>query len=297
MEPKIKTVTSFRALHTDGLEEEQIREKEYMYQRSEYDEQGHLLSEETFTADGSLEHKASYVYDEKGFLIEEILIEEDDEVSEHRTMEYDSNGRLVKEKMHYMDDFYDEISYSYDSEGNLVSKISVDSEGEAGNKVIFEYKGKNLVSEVETDSEGNVISSKHFEFDEAGNLIEEGIKSQDEEFEATYEYDDKGHRTLARRYNAQGQLVERNTYMRDAEGRLISMKEETVHGTEMVELENDEKGNQVLQLTSKESGELISRVERSYDTDNLLQFTQVYIEGSGQRLSQDYRLRFEYELY
>lgn len=296
MDQKLKVVTSFRAVHTDGLEEERIRDKEYLYQRTEYDESGHLLSEETFMADGSLEHKSSYTFDNEGRMIEEILVEEGDIISEHRTMEYDQKGRLLSEKRHYLDESYDESTYTYDAEDRIIEKVTAGSDGEFGSKLIFRYEGKYLVSETEYDIDGDILSSREFEYDEKGNLISESINSPEETFEASHEYDDNGHRKVSRKYDDQGHLVERHTYTREADS-LVAIKEESVTGTELISLEYDERGNLLRQETTKEKGDFVSRIIRSYDEHDLLQTTQVFMEGSGQRLAQDYRIRFEYELW
>jgi YD repeat-containing protein len=297
MEPRIKTLTSYRAVHTDGLEEDYIRSKEYLYQRSVYDDKGQLVSEETFSQDGSLEHRSDFAYNETGQMVEEILVEEGDMVSEHRTMEYDSQGRISKEFQHYLDESFDVTEYTYNSEGQLISKISQDSEGEEGGRVLYEYSGKNLVAETEYDSENEVIASKKYEFDDSGHLLGEIIQSPEGETETSYEYDEKGNRIVFKRYDANGNLVERHTFSRDDNGVLTGIREESVSGVELVELEYDQHGNLLTQNTHKESGDLISRINRAYDATNLLLTTQVYIEGSGQRLSQDYRLRFEYVLF
>jgi hypothetical protein len=144
MASKLKSTTSYRAIHTEGLDEEEIRKHEYLYQYSEFDENGNILLEETHLHDGIVEHKASYRYDGEGHLVEELLLEEDDFVSEHRTMEFDEKGRLWKEQMHYLDESYDEIVYQYDEEGKLLQKETTDDEGESGNRIIIEYKGKTL---------------------------------------------------------------------------------------------------------------------------------------------------------
>jgi len=58
MSSKLMTLTSFRAVHVDGLEEDAIRDKEYLYQVTRYDAGGNILSEETFGQDGEREHKS-----------------------------------------------------------------------------------------------------------------------------------------------------------------------------------------------------------------------------------------------
>ncbi len=295
---KLKSSRSFRALHTDGLEEEEIREHEYQYQNTEFDEYGNTLSEETFSPEGELEHKSEYAYDNKGRLVEEILIEEDDFISEHRTSEYDEQGRLYKEQLHYLDDSFDETVYTYNAVGMLISKVTTDSEGEVGNRVDLEYKGALLLSEAEYDADGAVISKKKFSYDEVGNLTEESVEGKEEEFSLTHEYGENGKRLVSRRFDRNGKLVARSTYTYDVKGQAVEIREETVTGIELMKMEYDERGNLLLQETStEEDEEVLSTVERTYNENDHIVTTHVYINGRGQRAMQDYRIRFEYETF
>ena len=297
MAASLKSTTSFRAIHTDGLEDAESREHEYIYQYIEYDEKGNILLEETHIPEGPVEHKASYRYDPDGRLIEELLLEEDDFVSEHRTMEYDAKGYLWKERSHYLDGSYDETVCHYDEEGKLLLKETAGDDGESGNRVKIEYNDKHPVSEIEYDADENVVSEKKFEFDEAGNLVSESIKSQDENYELFHEYDEKGNRSVSKRYDEQGQLIERSTYSRDEQGKATQVKEESVTGIEVLNNELDERGNIIVQETVTDNDELISRIERSYDDHDQVVITHVQVVGHGQRPSQDYRIRFEYTYY
>ena len=293
---KLKSTRSYRALHTDGLEEEEIREHEYPYQNSLFDEKGNLLSEETFNRDGELEHKLSYAYDELGRMVEEILMEEDGFISEHRTMQYDEQGRLCREQLHYLDESFDETSLSYSEDNLLVSKATTGSDGETGNRVEFNYNGKLLVSETEYDAEGEIISKKQYESGE-GKLISESFESSEEKWRMVNEYDENGLRLVSKRYNAKGQLIERSTFSYDEQGRATGIIEETVTGTEKVRMEYDERGNLLVQESLDPEEEVISRIDRAYDEHDRVLTTHVFIDGRGQRAMQDYRIRFEYELY
>jgi antitoxin component YwqK of YwqJK toxin-antitoxin module len=293
----LKNSTSFRAIHTDGLEETEIRQHEYKFQVTEYDEKGNVLLEETYVADGSLGHKASYRYDSESRLIEELLLEEDDFVSEHRTMEYDEKSRLWKERSHYLDESYDETVFEYDEDGKLLSKVTTGDDGESGNTVKIEYNGKNPVSEIEYDSDEEIVGERHFEYDEDGNLESEAIRNQDGEYELMHEYDGNGNRIVSKRYNSQGQLMERSTYKYNEQGKVVEVKEESTTGTEIMSIEYDDNGNMILQDSLTEDELPVSRIERTYDEHNQILTTRVHVEARGQQPPQDYRIRFEYTFF
>ena len=297
MENKLKSTISYRATNIEGLDEEEILRLEKVYQKTSFDEKSNVLSEETITPDGILEHKAVYAYTAEGQIREEILMEEDGFVSEHRTMEYNSEGKLISERLHYLDESYDETVFEYDSAGLLVSKITTDSDGEVTSKVFLTYENGRLVKESEENEEGDVLLRNEFKFDEAGNLIEESVVGGAEEYTATHEYDADGHRKVSRKYNEEGHLIERYTYTRDEFGKLTDIKEETVSGIELMHMEYDEAGNVILQESTTESEEVVSRIERTYIASNLVNTSTVFIAGKGQRTPQHYRLRFDYEFW
>ena len=292
-----KSITSCRAVHTDGLEEADIRKLEYLFQVAQYDPKGQLILEEAYTPDAALEHKSTYTYNDLGQLTEEILMEGDGFISEHKSMEYDETGRLVKEFLHYNDGSFDETLISYNSDGLVVKRETTDSEGESGHSVVFGYESGRLLWEREMDEEENILGEKTYEYDAAGNLVTESVSGFDEEFTLTHEYDEHGNRSISRRYNAEGHLVEKNTYTRDEQGRVVEIKEESKTGVEFVKMEFDAAGNNTKQFTLDSNDKVISTIERQYDEFGKILSTQVNIAGSGQRPPQDYRIRFVTEYY
>jgi len=293
----LKCTQSFRALHTDGLEEEDIRQQEYLHQVTRFDRNGSILSEETLLPDGQMEHKASYLYNEQGKLVEETLMEEDGFVSEHKTMEYDEAGRLCRERLHYMDETYDETTFTYDAQGRLTGKVTRDSDGEDASHTVFEYDGENLVAEIEYGPDNEVVSEKRFEFEEGRLLVSESYANPEGSYELVHEYDGKGQRALTKRYDGEGHLIERATFIRDEQGRVTETKEESTTGLEIMKVTLDDRGNVLEQATFNDKDELLSRITRTYTEQNQVETTHVLVEGRGQRPSQDYRLRFEYEYY
>lgn len=289
-------MTSFRAMHVDGLGEEEILKHEFVFQVSQYDNSGNLLMEETYLPDKSLEHRSSYRYNEGGQLIEEILEEEDGFISEHKTMEYDPEGRLHKVMLHYLDESYDVTEYHYDLEGRVIERKVTDSEGESGNRTVITYEGELLISEIEYDQDGEIIAGRKFEYDDKGNLITEEEEGPDN-FRRAHTYDDAGIRTVSRKYNQDGQLIEKQSFIYDDQGRSTEVKEESRSGVEILRMDYDAQGNMIRQNSYNDKEELISSVERQYTTDNRIHKTRVRVEGSGQRPPQDYRLRFEYEFF
>lgn len=291
----MKYVKSFRSNHISELEEEEIREKEFISQLTEFDEAGHPIEVITYMADGTVEHKYNYKYNSEGKVIDELLLEADDEVTEHRSMEYNAEGLLSKEYVHYLDDTADQLIYKYDNQGRLLSRRSIDSEGETGNYLVNVYDGDQLVSESEYDIAGEIITQRKIIYDEDGKITEEVFRTPEVNHHILYSYDEKGNASVRRRYNEEKHLMERNTFTYDTEGRLSESMEETSSGIEITYTSYDGAGNMVLQEEKTEEGELLYSIERTYDSLNRPSTTTVFSKRPGQQVPQHYRIRLEYE--
>jgi len=291
----MKFMKSYRANNIAGLDESEIREKEFIYQQTEFDKNGNTVEITSFNPDGSVEHKYKYQNNDEGKVLDELLFEENDELTQHRSMEYNAEGLLVRENIHYLDGTADVLNYTYDKQGRLISKRSVDSDGETGNYLVFVYSGDLLVSETEYDISGEIITQRKIIYDEYGKITEEVYKTPEENYHIAFNYDEAGQASVRRRYNEEKHLTERNTFTYDTEGRLSESMEESSAGIEITFIGYDAHGNIIIQEEKTEDGSLLSRVERTYDESNRLLTTTVYSERPGQQVPQNYRLRIEYE--
>jgi YD repeat-containing protein len=291
----MKYIKSFRANNISELDETEIREKEYIHQYTEFDEAGHPTEAITYNPDGSVEHKYQYKYNSEGKIVDEILIESDDEITEHRSMEYNDEGQLVKEYIHYLDGTADSLIYTYDKEGRLLSRRSIDSDGETGNYLVNVYEGNHVISESEYDITGEIITQRKIIYDEAGNITEEVFRTPEANYNILYSYDEKGIASVRRRYNEEKNLMERNTFTYDFEGRLSESMDETSSGIEITYTGYDSAGNIILQEEKSEDGELLSSIERTYDETNRPLSTSVFEQKPGQQIPLHYRIRIEYE--
>lgn len=290
----MKSVKSFRANNISDLEETEIREKEFIHQYTEFDENGLPTEVTTYYPDGSVEHKYEYQYNSEGKIIDELLIESDGEVTEHRSMVYDSEGRLAKEFIHYLDDSADVLMFTYDAEGRLLSRRSVDNEGETGNYLVNVYSGNQLVSESEYDIAGEIITQRKIVYNEEGKITEEIFRTPEQNYHILYSYDENGTASVSRKYNEDKHLTERNTFTYNSEGRLSESMEETSSGIEITYIKYDEAGNIVLQEEKTEDGNLLSCIERTYDSANRLLTTSVLSQRPGANAPQHYRIRYEF---
>jgi len=291
----MKHIKSFRANNISDLDETAIREKEFIYQLTVINESGLQDEVITYNPDGTVEHKYKYKYNSEGKVIDELLVEADEEITQHRSMEYNTEGVLVKEYVHYLDGTADQLIYTYNKEGRLVSRRSIDSDGETGNYLVNVYDGEFLVSETEYEIGGEIITQHKIVYDEHGNIIEEVFRTPEENYHLIYSYDENGKASVRRRYNEDKHLLERNTFTYDTEGRISESMEETSSGIEITYVFYDAAGNVIKQEEKTEEGELLSTLERCYDETNRLISTTVFYDKPGPQAAYHYRIRLEYE--
>lgn len=285
---------SFRANNISDLDETEIREVEFLNQYTQYNESGHPIEIITYNEDGSINHTYKYGVNEEGKVLDELLFEADGEITEHRSMEYSPEGLLIKELVHYADGTADQLIYKYDDKGRLLSRRSIDSEGETGNYLVNVYNNDFLVSESEYDIAGEIITQRKIIYNEEGKITEEVFRTPEENYHILYSYEEIGQPSVRRRYNEDKHLTERNTFTYDNEGRISESMDETSSGIEITYTTYDEAGNLILQEEKTENGDLLSSVECTYDALNRMLTTSVFYEKPGAQAAHYYRVRNEY---
>lgn len=147
------------------------------------DARGNLLKW-TIYRNGKIQNKYGYQYDEKCNKQSEYLYyyypdgkKEKSEVLK-LTYKYDENCRVTEEKAYVrypnFPDFayYSMYSYKYDSKGNMLERISYDSEGKETFSDLSKYDEKGNVLE-EIRKTGDEVDWRHiYKYDSNGNMLE-----------------------------------------------------------------------------------------------------------------------------
>lgn len=293
---KIKKVILYKEdFLPEGISSENLTTRRYIHSITEYDEQGKTLKEESYAPDGSLEDKVENKYDENGDLIEYVNTIQG-EVAAHKSWEYE-DGKIIKEFIHYIDESKDAIIYSYDQEGRLKSKESFDEDGELEQKTAYEYEG-NRVREITTDDTGEVAEEVESKIDGEKTLL----RAQKDHFTGEgsaikNEYDEKGRIVSTLSYDTNGELVEKVERIYDENDRVVRLKEEGQIKNSDVYFEYDQNGNPVKQEEKLDDGTQLAVIEREYDKNNLHIHSSVFLNGLGERMSQNYNVYHEYEFF
>jgi len=297
MEEKIKQVNIYRQNLAIADPDESDIAGEVIISSVKYDTEGRECLRINYDSEGNPEETVRITY--SGKLAVEEAIEMEDGHAERTKHEYDENGRLAREWRFYLEGEPDEISYTYDNEGNMVERRLVDSDGEEGEKHIWQYSSGLLTKEEAWNEYGDKILLKTYEYDEErrpGEICEISYSDGLESKMVTI-FNDKGHVETEKRYDVRGRLVARNTYTYDEQGNALNIEEESVNGKTLMKFSYDEHGNNVLQEEFDAQGELISMVKRNYGENNRQTDTEVRIELTPVRGGQHYRLRYDYKFH
>lgn len=299
--------------------------------QSEYDENGVLVRSGGigYTLDGEtvqLAYHYTYRYSDNGDPLEELQIDEDGTVVSRKEWVYDENGNLTS----YLDDLGSIVTreaYTYDENGRM-TEYEYSHErlfsGPYHNRTTYAYDTDGNLSQVieyREMSYGWIISEEtvYSDYDGNGNATVEQIKHHSstatERTENTY--DENGNLLSCLRYDPYGNLLQKETYQYDAEGREIlqesyDAKESTTYRFESAYDENgvrttrgyfntqfyaleayDENGNMTLVTYYKDAGETVSSMfEKAYDEAGRV-IREVRYEGD--RESIEYSGEFVYD--
>ena len=149
-----------------------IEKKSLEYEvKKEYDEQGNMIEENTYSKDGLLISKNKYDYDEKRNIIEfNCIIDVNMDYKNKVTYKYDDRGNMIEEISDF--DNFTKSTYQYDERGNKVEEKKQHSPTNSWDeKIIYKY-----------DERGNVIEESWYKSDE----------SLDHKITYKYIYDIKG---------------------------------------------------------------------------------------------------------
>jgi len=272
------------------------RSTEYKYSTTEYDKNGNVVLELKFNSNHELEDKYVNKYNDAGILVDEKHYLSFKEIAEHKTYELDAKGKIQKAFKHYNDGSKDTIQYTYDSNGNLKEKITIDSYDEVEAKDVFEYEHQKLVKQ-ESFEYDDLIAKNTFVYDPDGNLIEESSWTEDDNTRRSNSYDENGNLEKVLFYNKKDELVAKTTYTYNEEGKIVGVKEETPYGNSSTVITYDENGNAIEQIEMNEQGEINNSAKRKFNDNNDIVETEVFIEMHGKGVNQQYVLRYEYEYF
>lgn len=293
MKKKIKSTTQYRTTFVYSSPDSDPQEATLKYSHSEYDAEGHLLSEIKFNEEEEVEEKIVNQYDDKGRLIKELSYLDEHEVAEHKEYEWNKADQIDKAYKIYQDGEKDTIHYKRDKDGKLIEKITIDSYNEEEAREIIEHTDDKVKSRKVFEYD-ELMQEESYLYDKEGNMVEHTKWTMDDE-EARYKnlFDEKGNLLEAHRYDLQGKLLSKAEYIFEND-RLIKIVEEDSNNVNTTTLTYDEDGNAVGQEELNKTGKANNRAVRKFNKNRDVIQSEVWIYYHGRGVDQHYIMKYDY---
>ncbi|MBN1340502.1 MAG: hypothetical protein JXA03_14325 [Bacteroidales bacterium] len=297
MKKNIKSVTVYRKeLVVNHLDEDGFEWKNSKYSHTEFDPGGNAILEMKFFKSGEVEEKYEYAYDENGRIIEEKEYLDESNVAEHRTIERNGEGKATRDTLRYQDGSEEITEYIYNQEGRLTGKITRNEDGEIEKQENYEYVNGLLAKKTESEY-GEPVSDETYRYHDNGKVKERIRHNEGEEAVFVNTFDPEGRIMEAKRYDTGNKLLGRTSYTYDESGKPARITEESKGGISVTEIGYDHIGNAVTETEKDREGNVIHSAERSYNDNNDVVESIVFVNHRGRAVNQHYILKYEYEYF
>ena len=226
-----------------GYDAQDIEPVEYTEGYAEYDDNGHILREERYEPDGTLNTLTVNTYNENGELVQTEQFDQDDILLQKTVNKYDENQRLASQSNYYGDASEEYVTkYYYDAEGNVVKQeVYVDGNLDYVEKTATFVNGR-PDTVTENDDYGNAMYVHHYQYDEKGQVtvyVRDEVQNKDRR---TYEftYNDNGDRVKDLIYDYDMKLIAKVNRTFDEQNRQTEVVEEDLDSYRRITMEYDE---------------------------------------------------------
>lgn len=189
-----------------------------------------------------------YTYDRRGRVISYRYTDRDGGVS-GKNYAYDKYGNYSR--VAFVDELGIESSvyeYVYNADGHLLGKLTTSYDGDVSTVENTYDKAGNIIKSVSTDADGK-RSVREYTYDENGNEICE-----------VYTYPVNQQQVTERTYDDVGNLIKTVHTLKDVSRHYVTTYEYTY----------DARGNRILEVHTKNNGDTITVIERTYDENSKL---------------------------
>jgi len=293
---RIKSETIYRIDHIPGEEIELNDDQEGIQSYHEFDESGRMVLEVAYTRDGDIADKMAFSYSNEGNLLETLIYGEDDEVLERREIVW-ANKKIRQEIIHYMDGSHDIHDFFYDEQDNLTGIVVKDDEDELDFSEKYFYSDGKLNRIERRNADDDLVFSQEDEYENGViNKRTSWSAEAEEPFTIVQLFNAAGRRKEELRYNAEDELIERNIFKEDEQGRVCCTIEENKRQKNTTEFTFDDQGRVFYQKETDLNGELNHEVWRQYDSDGepLRTTVEVTIKSSGDKRAYSLLYKREY---
>ncbi|MCR4873034.1 MAG: hypothetical protein K5885_05755 [Bacteroidales bacterium] len=262
-----------------GYDAQDIEPVEYTEGYAEYDDNGHILREERYEPDGTLNTLTVNTYNENGELVQTEQYDQDDILLQKTVNKYNENQRLASQSNYYGDASEEYVTkYYYDAEGNVVKQeVYVDGNLDYVEKTATFVNGR-PDTVTENDDYGNAMYVHHYQYDEKGQVtvyVRDEVQNKDRR---TYEftYNDNGDRVKDLIYDYDMKLIAKVNRTFDEQNRQTEVVEEDLDSYRRITMEYDE--DRVVKNTMfDKNGEITGWAEYEYADDGRQSMAREFI--------------------
>lgn len=262
-----------------GYDAQDIEPVEYTEGYAEYDDNGHILREERYEPDGTLNTLTVNTYNENGELVQTEQYDQDDILLQKTVNKYDESQRLASQSNYYGDASEEYVTkYYYDAEGNVVKQeVYVDGNLDYVEKTATFVNGR-PDTVTENDDYGNAMYVHHYQYDEKGQVtvyVRDEVQNKDRR---TYEftYNDNGDRVKDLIYDYDMKLIAKVNRTFDEQNRQTEVVEEDLDSYRRIKMEYDD--DRVVKNTMfDKNGEITGWAEYEYADDGRQSMAREFI--------------------
>ncbi len=228
--PKFVRVTNTNYLRS-GYGENDIKEEKYLEAEITYNQDGNILQETHFNAEGAVESKVETSYDEAGRAVESSQFDEFGELCQKNVFYYDENNEIARKGCYYGEGSPEYATVYVRENGRVIREDSYDEDDFSFTEKSYEYDDAgHPVLTTEFDEDGNVLYKTAEEYSQSNLLVKRQVDEPQQHDRRTfvYEYDENGRKTKELMYNYDGKLIAKAYYRYDDNGNVIEMEEENL---------------------------------------------------------------------
>lgn len=224
MERKVKSITSYTYdFEQFGVLRAQDFRK-YIRSVEEFDEQGNIIRQVSYTEDGREEEVVVNRYDEKNRLVSQERSFVLNGTKEGVKVTHDDARGVTEEVRYYDGEPGDKVVAVRNADGDMTEQAEYDEDGQLVSRQVYEYEAKGRVSrEQHFDEDGRLTREVRNRYDEAGRLAEQRVEFPDEpeqNYTLRIDYSDPGrHKGLA--VLDSGEIRFETLDVFDSEGRVV----------------------------------------------------------------------------
>ena len=301
MAPKIKNIRRFnRYFKTFNFSNTQeIAEEEHLESNIEMNENGDVVLEEKFAADGELEERNTYAFNSKGKLLEHSLLYAAEDATEKRVLTRDDDGKLLVETKYYGGDAGEHTEYVYNAQGEPIERKNFDEEGTFISRDVFTYDEKGGLTEQVTKDDKDQITSRTTFTSRDDKTIEQCEYDGSEKLisRTVAKFNDAGKEVSSVQTTPDGKLISSIVSIYDDRGNLLERQYKDFY-SKTVRYQYDDQNRCTMQELFDGNGVLLRKNMYEFDEAGNLSREQTYeMDTSRGGRDKHFETRYEYQFF